>query len=147
MMSKSYWIKYFKDGTQDKGTDTDLWHGKKSWRHRHKEIKSALLYYAGVTIEVSGGNIWQKDKYAAVVGGNLPATRIARGLGVQITKDDVGKKAFLRDGPHRTYTLCIDDKAQGNHITITLEDVGSWLVAKVSRVGTVGLLIKEKYRV
>lgn len=143
----SYWIKYFKDGTQERGTDAELWGGKKSWRNRHKDIRSAVLFYAGVTIEVSGDEIWQKDQYSVPAGSNVSPTRIARSLGVRVKKDDVGKCAFVQEDKHKVYTLGIADAVEGNHIAITLEDVGSWLILKVSRVGTVGLIIEERYRV
>ena len=148
----SYWIKHFVDTRNETGKDADLMSGRASWANGRLEgMTAATLFYAGVTIKVSalspGAEIWQKDKYASLVGGNLPATRIARGLGLQITEYDVGKVAYLDDEGHHTHRLELADKVSGNHIAITLEDVGKWLVVMVSRVGTVGLLIKEKYRV
>jgi len=148
----SYWIKHFVDTRNETGKDADLMSGKASWTNgRHEGMTSATLSFAGSILRVfamnPGAEIWQKDQHIAGVGSGLPAQRIARSLGLKVTEHDVGKCAYLHKEGHDIYSLRIEKNTMANHIVLLKKDVGSWLVAKISRVGTVGLLIGERYRV
>ena len=145
----SYWMKYFDDGTVEKGTDRGLSAGTASWVNGRLEgLNAAILHYAGTIIKVAGVGIWQKDQFTVGIDPSaMDPSRIARSLGLQVTKEDVGQSAYMHHEGHDVYTLSFAPLVRGNHIKITEDDIGSWLVAKISRVGTVGLLIEERYRV
>lgn len=142
----SYWMKFFTDGTKEKGTDADVATRRASWsRGRLDGITYAILSFAGVVIRVDGTDIWQKDQYVA--SSTLPSRRVARSLGVRIMPEDVGKKAYAKHEGNRVYKLELADKVDGNSLLITPEMEGHWLVLKMSRVGTLALVAEEKYRV
>ena len=142
----NYWMKFFNDGTKEKGTDADIANRNASWsRGRLKGIKAAIINYAGTIIKVYGTDIWQKDQFVSHM--NLPGRKIARSLGVRIMYDDVGKLAYIKHEGNHVYVLDLVDKLEDHAIVIEPEDVGKWLVLKISRVGTVGLSVEEKYRV
>ena len=143
----SYWMKYFNDGTVERGTDEDLISGRASWTNgRLKGISSAVLHYAGAVVKIVASEIWQKDQYISGVGPH-PPSRIARSIGMRVTEKEVGQAAYLQHEGSHVYTLAFAPLVAGNHIRLTSEDVGNWLVVKVNQVGTVGLLIEERYRV
>ena len=142
----NYWMKFFDDGTKEKGTDADIGNRRSSWSQgRFEGINSALITYADTIIRVYGSDIWQKDQYVAHM--NLPGRRIARSLGVRIMPEDVGKLAYVKDEGHHIYVLDLADELEGHAITIEPWDEGKWLVLKISQSGAVGLYLEEKYRV
>lgn len=148
----SYWIKHFVDARNETGKDADLMSGKASWAGGRLEgLRSATLSFAGAIIKVDamnpGAEIWQKDQFIAGVGSKLSTQRIARSLGLKVTEHDVGKCAYTHHEGHQVYRLCIEQNAPGNYMPLSEKDVGSWVILKISRVGTVGLLIGERYRV
>ena len=141
-----YWMKFFHDGTKEKGTDADIANRSASWsRGRLKGIKSVIITYAGTIVRVYGTDIWQKDQYVSHM--HLPGRRIARSLGVRIVHDDVGKLAYIKHEGNNVYVLDLVDKLEDHAITIAPEDEGKWLVLKITRVGSVGLYLEERYRV
>lgn len=142
----NYWMKFFNDGTKEKGTDADIASRSASWsRGRLKGIKAAIITYAGTIIKVYGTDIWQKDQFVSHM--NLPGRKIARSLGVRIMYDDVGKLAYVKHEGNHVYVLDLVDKLEDHAIVIEPEDVGKWLVLKITRAGSVGLYLEEKYRV
>ena len=148
----SYWIKHFVDTRNETGKDADLMSGKASWaKGRLEGLRAATLSFAGSIIKVDamnpGAEIWQKDQFIAGVGSNLSTQRIARSLGLKVTEHDVGKCAYIHHEGHQVYRLCIEQNAPDKYMVLLERDIGSWLVLKISRVGTVGLLIGERYRV
>jgi hypothetical protein len=148
----SYWIKHFVDARNETGKDADLLSGKASWtKGRLDGLRAATLSFAGTIIKVDamnpGAEIWQKDQFVVGVGSKLPTERIARSLGLKLTKYDVDKCAYVHDEGHQVYSLRIKQNPPGNYMVLSEKDIGSWLILKISRVGTVGLLIGERYRV
>lgn len=143
----SYWMKYFNDGTVEQGTDKDIALEKASWsKGRLKGINAALLHYSGALVKVTASEIWQKDQFITGIG-PYPPSRIARSLGIKVTTADIGQCAYLHHEGSHVYTLSFAPMVRGNYIRISENDVGKWLVVKINKVGTVGLLIEERYRV
>jgi len=144
----SYWMKYFEDGTVEKGTDRGVDSGTASWaKGRLEGLNAAILHYSGVIVKMAGASIWQKDQFVVGLQSHMTPARIARSLGLQVTKEDVGQSAYLHYEGHDVYTLSLAPLVRGSHIEIKEDDVGSWLIAKVNQAGTIGLLIEERYRV
>ena len=143
----SYWVKHFADSTHEVGKDADIRTGKASWsKGRLKNITAATLGYAGTVVVVPGTNIWQKDKYGAIM--NLPPSRISRSLGVMIQQQDVGKNLFLRQMGNDVYHIKITDQAViGTPTVVEPEHIGQWAVVTIQKSGNPKLTIEERYRV
>jgi hypothetical protein len=142
----SYWIKLFSDGTQEKGTDTNIARGKASWsKGRLASMIGAALKFGGRSVTLQGqGPYWQKDTFIA---SENTLERIARQIGKKIHQEDVGW-IRLRDRGHNVFTIVIDKE---RHPLSTLQveprHIRSYLVATISNLGVVKLTVEKNFHV
>ena len=145
----SYWVKLFSDGTQEKGTDTNIAKGKASWsKGRLSHMIAAILHFGGQTIRLEGrGPYWQKD--IATMSFNLPPRRIARQLGKKINEDDIGW-ATLLGGNFGSFTIRIvkeEPTLIRTRVHVQESDIGHFLVVTISNTGEVKLSVEKKFHV
>lgn len=140
----SYWIKLFSDGTQEKGTDTNIARGGASWsRGRLASMIGAVLKYAGHTVILSGtGPYWQKD---VAVSSQHQHSRVARQIGRKIHQDDVGW-ALLHFKELGVFTILIaKEKPARSAIRIEQSHIGFYLVATVTNLGGIDLTVETNF--
>jgi hypothetical protein len=92
----SSWIKYFNDGSEEKGSDEDIEKGLASWsRGRLEGIESVSLFKEGhkASIVIPNTEWHHFDRYVALLeyGANESA-RVARVIQAEIKEDHVGRR-------------------------------------------------------
>jgi len=130
------WTKYFSDGTEEHGSDTDVNLGRASWsKGRLDSMVSVSLSHAGRHIALSGivpGEFWQADLFEAVLftsGSTLIARRLARRIGpndrlMQIYSTDHSVMLRVLDIPGSAGSVLPGDTLEVIHS----EDIGNWLI-------------------
>ena len=142
----SYWIKLFSDGTQEKGTDTNIARGKASWsKGRLASMIAAVLKFGRKSIVLQGqGPYWQKDM--AVSDGSTHQ-RVARQIGKKIHHEDIGW-ARLHNRGHDVFTIVIDKERHPLSVLhIKQRHVGFYLVATISNSGALKLTVETNFHV
>lgn len=145
----SHWIKLFSDGTDEKGTDTNIAKGKASWsRGRLTQMIAAVLHYSGRTVRLEGiGPYWQKD--IATMSFNSSPKRIARQLGKKINEDDIGWAALLGGGAG-AFTIKIVKEEPTlilPRVQVKKSDIGRFLVVTISNTSEVKLSVEKRFHV
>lgn len=142
----SYWIKLFSDGTQEKGTDTNIARGKASWsKGRLASMIGVVLKFAGPRVMITGpGPYWQKD---IAVSSQHQRVRVARQIGRKIHQEDIGW-AVLRAKDLETFTIEIDKEKPPYHsVEITQSHVGFYLVVTITNRGAIDLTVETNFHV
>jgi dTDP-glucose pyrophosphorylase len=140
----SYWIKLFSDGTQEKGTDTNIARGGASWsRGRLASMIGVILKFGGHRVVLLGqGPYWQKDVGVASEHRNQ---RVARQIGRKIHQDDVGW-AILHAKELGVFTILIaKEKPTRSAVQIKQSHVGSYLVATITNLGGIDLTVETNF--
>jgi hypothetical protein len=142
----SYWIKLFSDGTQEKGTDTNIARGRASWsRGRLTSMIGVVLKFAGKKVTLSGpGPYWQKD---VAVSSQHQHVRVARRIGKKIHQEDVGWALLLTHSPN-VFTIGIaKEKPTRAAIQIKQSHIGFYLVASITNRGGLDLTVETNFHV
>lgn len=144
----SYWIKLFSDGSQEKGTDTNIVKGKASWsKGRLASMIGTVLNFAGKTIKLAGnGPYWQKDVMimSTVTGRH---ERLARRIGKKIHQEDIGWALLLTREPGVFTIEIAKEKPTSNSVQIKQSDVGFYLVASITNRGGIDLTVETNFHV
>lgn len=143
----SYWIKLFSDGTQEKGTDTNIAKGRASWsRGRLASMIGAVLKYGGKTVTLSGpGPYWQKD---VAVASQHQHSRVARQIGRKIHLEDVGNWFLLLGRSPGVFTIEIaKERPPLNAVQIEQGHVGFYLVVTITNLGGIKLTVETNFHV
>jgi len=135
------WIKFFKDGPSEHGSDIDIAKGRASWsRGRLDSITAVQLFDNTVCLDVRVPNTsWhQYDRYLAFLGdfGENASSRSARVVQAEIKHHHVGQSVrYMR--VNNTSFINMDNSQTGK--IISSEDVGLWITGYILSNGKTGL--------
>jgi len=142
------WVKLFKDGSSEHGSDLDIKEGKASWsRGLLDNIVSVHLsdkMYC-CALNVPNTEWYQYDRYMATLGavGNNMSSRTARVIQAKVQPEHVGKKICLTIFPYTTIaTFCNDILKDG--ILISQEHVGLWVTMYILTNNKIGITMSKK---
>jgi hypothetical protein len=141
------WVKVFKDGTSERGSDLDIINKKASWsKGRLKNIVSVSLFDKNkcCVLSVSETDWYQYDRYMAMLGGtgeNM-ATRVARIVQARLQNKHLGKKIQIVKSIGIT-VVDLSDNIDSNFV-ISKEHIGQWITIYLLVNGKSGVIISEK---
>jgi len=140
------WIKFFKDGPSEHGSDIDINNGKASWsRGRLNNITFVQLFEDRTCLNMNVPNTsWhQYDRFVAPLGeyGKNVSARIARVVQAEIKSCHVGLSAQYICINHTAF-INLQDSSDGR--VITSKDIGLWITGYILYNGETGLEICEK---
>ena len=147
-MESGTWLKFFNDGTLERGSDVDIDKGLASWsKGRQDNIKSVHLEHNFNTCCLSLPNTqwYQYDRYMAMLGqaGNNVSKRTGRVIQAQIKQEHVGKT--LSSMVSKGITVAnLDDTPSENGILISQKHVGLWVTMYILVNNQIGITICEK---
>jgi len=150
-----YWVKFFKDGTQECGTDEAISKKSASWRMgRLSEIEAVSLgeIRREVTLTAPENTEieWhQFDRYEVVVSnGTQEASRMFRVIQAKITEDLVGKSFKVVIKPRDKapiYTMGCNVPLWDTHnFDITSDKVDFWLTIVLPKKGVPYFVFTDK---
>lgn len=146
------WVKFFTDGTQERGSDADISRGSASWtRGRLDSIEEVSITEGRISckLKVADTEWFQFDRLAAPMapGVHRPC-RTHRVIQAKIKDHHVGLSVEgLQDGPQRRW-YWLDNKSFGATVMkIALTDVGKWITAIIPSRGIPYVVISERGKI
>ena len=142
------WLKLFKDGSSERGSDSDIAEGKASWsRGRLDGIKSVQLFDRTHCCALTMPNTqWhQYDRYMAMLGatGNNMSTKTARVVQAEIKPEHIGKAIHITNSA-RTILVYLCENIPKGDILISQEHVGLWATVYILNTGKIGFVISQR---
>lgn len=131
------WVKQFKDGSSEYGSDADIDAGKASWSHgRLDNIYCVDLIHnrQKYSLSVWDTNWHQFDRFHAIVQdyGMTPSYRVFRVIQAEVKECHVGMSVYVSTvGRHTKFEL-IDKSSIGSLFKIQEEHVGKWITVLVN---------------
>ncbi len=142
------WIKLFKDGSSEHGSDLNIKEGKASWsRGLLDNIKSVQLFdktYCCV-LDIPNTEWYQYDRYLAMLGnvGKNMSSRTARIIQAKITPEHIYKTLCLTEFPGVLMATLCDDKSKDG-ILVSQEHVNLWVTMYILVHGQIGITISKR---
>jgi hypothetical protein len=140
-----YWIKHFKDGSTEKGTDIAIKSKIASWsKGKLNDMSGVELSHAQYKIEIHGDGEFHQSDVFEVVYPNFVPTLLKRRLFRKITSED----SFVKI-QKTSNSLCVKFNEKkinnGKYTTIHKPWIGKWMVVEIDiSTGNIRNYLKDK---